>query len=126
MNNILELKGSFEQKRNNTPGPPELPKGSKVSVDKIKKLKGDLENLENFWKNNDILPGALVSVYYKDVIAKSRRISGTLCDKSKSPSNSIVGAKYSLDTSKPKHIITHYVSLNVLSETIKRYDIVKF
>lgn len=124
MNNVLELKGLFEQKKNVVPGPPSLPKQTKVTVEKLKSLKNDLERLNKFWEKNNILPGALVSIYYKDVIAKSRRISGTLCDGSKSPNNSIVGAKYSLTSSKPKHIITHYVSLNILKETIKRYNVV--
>lgn len=123
MNNILELKGIFEQKKSTRPGPPELPNNSKVTVDELKKLKSDLEKLKAFWTKNDILPGALVSVYYKDVIAKSRRIAGTLCRGSKTSNSSIVGAKFS-SGSKKKHIITHYIDLKTLEESIKRYDIV--
>ena len=124
MNNLLQLKGTFEQKSNaSRPGAPELPVKSEVSVEHLKKLKEDLKKLKEFWNKNEILKGALVSVYYKDVIAKTRRISGTLCKGTKTSNSSIVGAKFSSDLRK-KHIITHYIDRDILNESIERYKCV--
>lgn len=121
MNDLLQLKGTFEQKSNNSrPGSPELPSEATVKVEHLEKLKNDLEALKEFWSEDTILNGALVSVFYIDVIAKSRRISGTLTKGSITANSSIVGAKFS-KSDRMKHIITHYVSLEMLNESIERY-----
>lgn len=122
MNELLQLKGTFEQKSSNSrPGAPELPSQTTVKVEQLEKLKNDLETLKEFWSKEKILKGALVSVFYIDVIAKSRRISGTLAKSSITANSSIVGAKFSA-SDKIKHIITHYVSLEMLNESIERYE----
>lgn len=121
MNDILQLKGKFEQRKNKAGfGPPKLPKGSKVTSSDILNLKNDLIAMESFWKNQTLLDGALVSVYYKRVAAKSIRINGFLSYKSNPVNNSIVGAKFSDENneSEKKHIITHYVPLEALSLSI--------
>lgn len=121
MNELLQLKGTFEQKSSNSrPGAPELPSQTTVKVEHLEKLKNDLVTLKEFWSKDKILKGALVSVFYIDVIAKSRRISGTLTKSSITANSSIVGARFS-NSDKIKHIITHYVSLEMLNESIERY-----
>jgi hypothetical protein len=123
MNNLLQLKGAFLQKKNKSvPGCPELPVNTTISVKHLEKLKQDLEILKDYWSKEDLLRGALISVYYIDVIAKSRRISGTFCAPGISSNDSIVGAKFVSDV-KIKHIITHYVSLKLLDKTILKYEI---
>lgn len=123
MNNILQLKGLFEQKsRQPLPIIPSLPKGGKVEVGHLKKLKDNLLKLKKFWFNEELIPGALIGVCYKDVIAKSRRISGTFSKGKKITSNSsIVGACFT-SSGKIKHIITHYVSIELLNYTISNYE----
>ncbi|WP_338850078.1 S8 family peptidase (plasmid) [Clostridium perfringens] len=119
MNELLNLKGRFEQVAGpNNVGPINLPKGSKVNVKHLEKLKRDLQELISFWEKNEILDGALVSIFYIDVIAKSRRTKSFM-SKGKITSNStIVGAKF-VGSDKKKHVITHYVSLDILKENLK-------
>ncbi len=130
MNNLLQLKGTFEQKANkSTPGSSNLPTNSSLSVLHLEQLKKDLDVLYNFWENDQILNGALVSVYYKNVVAKSRRISATFACGKATTNSTIVGAKFSkfgddvFKNDTLKHIITHYISRQVLAETIKKYEI---
>lgn len=122
MNNLLQLKGKFEQKKSgNKPGAPNLPSRKTVSVDRLKILLDNLIELRRYWQNQNLLPGALITVQYNKVAAKSNRIQGILGKGSLTPNKSIVGARFSLDGS-PKHIITHYVSKEILNESINRIE----
>jgi len=116
MNNVLTLKGKFNQRKNSQkPGPPKLPKNSKVTVGKIESLIRDLQEMQRFWEKNKILPKMLISTYYTRIAAKSNRIRGFFSEHSKDPSVQIVGAKFGEG---PKHIITYFISSELLSETI--------
>lgn len=120
MNDLLQLKGTFEQASGkNKPGPPNLPAGKSVDVLKLKKLYDDLERLRNFWNREKLFPGALISVYYNKVAAKSNRINGLLSKGGIRANSSIVGVRFTDDVS-PKHIITHYVPMEILDESIAR------
>lgn len=117
MNNTLQLKGTFEQRKNeNKQGSPNLPVGKTVNSEKLKNLLNDLKRLYEFWVNEKTLPGALVSVYYNKVAAKSNRVQRLLSN------NSIVGAKFD-NTNSPKHIITHFISLPELQQAINELEI---
>ena len=119
MNNLLELKGRFEQASRSTDGfgAPNLPASQSVSVSKLQDLLKNLKELREYWNSQTLLPGALISVHYIKVAAKSNRIQALLGNNSNRPNSSIVGAKFSLDTS-PKHIITHYLSRDIVNESI--------
>ena len=120
MNELLQLKGKFFQKSNNSkPGPSNLPKGEYVKIDHLRNLDRQLLDLQSFWNNEKYLNGALISVFYKDVVAKSRRVKGFLSKGAQTSNSSIVGAKFT-DGKKRKHIITHYITKEILSETINR------
>lgn len=120
MNDLLQLKGEFFQKKNtNRPGAPNLPNNKSVEIDKLKSLLADLERLNVFWEGEKLIGGALISVKYNVIIAKSRRISGLLTKGAKLANDSIVGARFS-DGPKKVHIITHYIDLLLLKESIKR------
>lgn len=120
MNNLLQLKGVFEQAPNKSqPGLPNLPAGKSVEILKLEKLQKDLEELKKFWSRENIFSGALVSAYYNKVAAKSNRMQGLLATGSITANSSIVGARFSNDES-PKHIITHYVSIEIIDESIGR------
>ena len=93
MNEILQLKGKFEGKDANHPGPSNIPKDKSVSIEHLKNLKEDLINVLNFWKNEKLIIKPLISVYYTDVIAKSNRIKGILENGSKKNNNSIENDK---------------------------------
>ena len=55
MNDILQLKGHFEQRRNpNRPGPRNLPAGQTVKVSHLKDLHNQLIDLVEFWKDKTL------------------------------------------------------------------------
>lgn len=123
MNNLLQLKGQFEQAASpNRPGPPNLPTRQSVKVAKLEKLRNNLLQLKEYWKNQTLFPGALVTVHYNKVVAKNNRIQCLLSQGSRKPNSSIVGAKFSVGDS-PKHIITHYVSRDILIDSIEKLEI---
>ena len=118
MNSLIQLKGTLNEKKNfGKPGPATIPKSSIVSIEDIDNLISDLEKLYESWKKDDILSGALVSVFYKRVVPKSKRIKTLLSKKSEPSNDYIVGAKFSDDQ---KHIITHFVDLETISINIEK------
>ncbi|MGN1344573.1 MAG: hypothetical protein ACI4U3_08330, partial [Traorella sp.] len=125
MNNVLQLKGRFEQRPNGSkPGAPQLPKGKSVSASHLNELAKQLERILDYWKANTVINGALVSVHYKHIVAKSNRLKILLAEKGKSPTESIRGAKFvweSNDTGKEiqKHVFTHFVSLDAIKKSIE-------
>lgn len=123
MNNLLQLKGRFEQASSNSrPGAPNLPAGKFVKVSQLEQLKNNLVELKRFWSKENIFSGALISVYYNKVAAKSNRIQGLLSKGEVRANSSIVGARFTNDES-PKHIITHYVPIEIIDESIERLNI---
>lgn len=123
MNNLLQLKGTFEQASRSSPqGPPNLPAGKSVKAPQLEHLLKNLVELKTFWSKENIFSGALISVYYNKVAAKSNRIQGLLSKGSNTANSSIVGARFTNDKS-PKHIITHYVPIEKIDESITRLNI---
>lgn len=117
MNDILHLKGIFEQKVNKSkPGAPTLPKNTVVENRNLLALKNDLIEMKLFWEGNIYFNGALISVYYNKIAAKSNRIKVLLAPIGKSSNSTIVGAKFS--HKKNKHIITHYVPIEAIDTSI--------
>lgn len=120
MNNILTLRGqSFQQaSRTNKPGPVNIPKGTTIHLSHLESLHNCLVRVSKFWAQEEFIEGALISVYYDRIVAKSNRIGAYFRVKSNSHSNdTVVGAKFNSD--KTKHIITHYISQETLNKTIE-------
>lgn len=118
MNSLLQLKGRFEQAKNTSrPGSSKLPSRQYVKIEKLHDLIKDLIRLKQFWESEDIIPGALVSVYYIKVAAKSNRVRSLLSKSGVTSNSSIVGARFSEDES-PKHIIIHYISMDLIDKSI--------
>ncbi|HCY0935956.1 TPA: S8 family peptidase [Staphylococcus aureus] len=123
MNDTLRLKGTLNYKKNsNRPGSPQLPKNGVVTSNHLKKLRSQLQRLLNFWEKEDLFEGALLSIYYKGVIAKSNRIKAYIKQKSSSPNDTIVGARF--HGKKKKHVITHLVYLDLIRSDIENLNIV--
>lgn len=124
MNNILQLKGRFDQRPNTSkPGPAVLPKGKTVSSLHVRTLKTQLETILKHWTEHKEIAGALISVHYKHVVAKSNRLRILLAESGKSPVDSIRGAKFVWEHNEAgceiqKHVFTHYISLRALSKAI--------
>lgn len=122
MNNLLQLKGDFYQRSNtNRPGPPTLPTGVSVTSERLTEMLDNLLNLQSYWRKETLIDGCLISVRYTRVIPKSKRISGFLTRGSISANDSIVGAEFTSGGIR-KHIITHFVQIPLLDETIKRVN----
>lgn len=124
MNSILQLKGRFDHKPNGSrPGLPKLPKSKRVSAAHLMDLSCQLQNILKYWKANKDINGALVSVHYKHIVAKSNRLKIFLSENSKPPTNSIRGAKFVWEQNDDgkniqKHVFTHFVSLAAIEKTI--------
>lgn len=118
MNDILVLKGSFQQKAGKGfASMASLPTGSFVHEKHLQSLLADLRMTLKFWEENTLPGSALVSVYYTGVVAKSNRIRALLSSNNKDASLSIVGAKYQGNGENAKHIITHNISLDVIKDS---------
>lgn len=121
MNSVLHLKGQFEYQSNpNKPGPKNLPMRAEVKVEHLKNLKEQLERILLKWQHDTRLGGALVSVHYKDVVAKSNRIGALLAYRGHSSNDSIRGSKFDTSDGKHKHVFTHFVALVILEDSIKK------
>lgn len=121
MNDLLQLKGRFESKKNNMKGGGrKLPSNSRVTLNKMEKLLDQLNEVRAYWAKNTLIEGALISVRYNRIIAKSNRISSFLAVGSKSPNDSIRGSRF--DDTFTKHIFTHYIELGILDQTINNYN----
>lgn len=124
MNNVLQLKGRFEQRSNTSkPGPSVLPKNKSVSSAHVRALQSQLEGILTYWSEHKEIAGALVSVHYKHVVAKSNRLRILFAENGKSPVDSIRGAKFVWETDEDghetqKHVFTHYISLKALDKAI--------
>ncbi|MGQ7355756.1 S8 family peptidase [Streptococcus suis] len=120
MNHLLTLRGkSFTQKsRTSGRGPITIPTDAVITLERLKKLHYSLEEVQSYWLRNNIVEGALVSIYYNRIVAKSNRVNGyfNIGGSNPTPNETIVGAKFNDD--KLKHIITHYLSNDVLDKTI--------
>ncbi len=125
MNNVLQLKGRFEQRPNSSkPGSPKLPKGKSVSSLHLFELSEQLKRILQYWETNTDISGALVSVHYTHIVAKSNRMRILLSENSKSPTESIRGVKFIWEPDEDgkqvqKHVFTHYVSLKAIEKTIE-------
>ncbi len=117
MNEVLELKGNRFIQSSKTGKGGGVAMNSQVTVTKhhLQKLASKLEQIYDFWnKESRPFPGVLVSVYYNKIVAKTNRISGLF--KGDKSNYSIVGAKFNKE--KTKHIITYYLSLNDILNSI--------
>ena len=90
MNSILQLKGQFDHHRGKSGGGKRnVPVGKFVESAHILDLINDLQSLQTYWNEHTLIKGALISVYYTSVVAKSNRIQGLLCRGASDPNDSI-------------------------------------
>ncbi|MCR4615337.1 MAG: S8 family peptidase [Clostridiales bacterium] len=121
MNSILQLKGQFEQQRGSSSGGKRnLPAGGYVESKHLIDLRNELNSLLVYWSGESLIKGALVSVYYTGVVAKSNRIRGLLCNGSSDPNDSIRGAKFYGVSPNIQHVFTYYVNTEIISSSIAR------
>lgn len=120
MNNILKLKGKFINKKYDKPsGSRNISSNSTISYYILETKVEQLKLLQEFWATQNYFDGALISVHYNRMIAKTNRIAGILYEKGKTPNESIVGARFSKNQ---KHIITHYVKKETITNSINELN----
>ncbi len=124
MNELLQLKGSFEQRPNNSkPGAPRLLSNKVVRSEDLIELRGQLARLRQYWESVSYFDGAFITIIYKDIVAKSRRVKEILKKSSRvTPNDLIVGARY-LESHKIRHAITYYVDINTINSTLNNLDL---
>lgn len=125
MNDILQLKGQFNHRKNTAGfGAINLPTGAKVAAAHVADIRKQLQAIEEYWEKERTIGGALVSVHYNRVIAKSNRLQGLLGEGGKHPNDSIRGAKFAemvmADGRRKKtHVFTYFLSLPALCKSIE-------
>ena len=128
LNPILQLKGQFQQRANTSrPGKPELPRNSVVHASHIRRLQKQLQDILIYWKQNTEICGALVSVHYTHIVAKSNRLGILLSYPGHQATDSIRGAKFEeIPTENGivalRHVFTHYVPLIAITKAIQFLD----
>ena len=120
MNSLIRLTGDFQTARGSRPGPATLPAKGTVTTDKISHIRKSLETVLSKWPKNAIIKDILVSVEYRQIVAKSNRIREMLNGgKDQEPELSIRGARYlDFNGNRPRHLMTHYVPETTILSTI--------
>lgn len=125
MNKILELKGKFKHSKNTSGfGPINLPKGAQenpITLNHLQKLVNQLNSIYNYWSKNTLIKGALTTVYYREIVAKSNRLGRLLREQGVLVNENIRGAKYNEDST--KHIFTYFNSLTSIQMSIEELQI---
>ena len=122
MNKLLELRGNFLSAPGRGGGAtPTIPKGAVVQATHMRIILEQLRALREFWAQERYVDGALISVQYRDLVAKSNRL-GRLLVQNVSLATEIVGAKYREDNDTTKHVITYYLRMVALDGTIEELE----
>lgn len=115
-NRIIQLKGEISHMPHPIGGSsPTLPAGAVVTTTHLNSLKKDLEDVQSYWENNELIEGVLVSVEYTRIVAKSNRIKELFKGE-----KIIRGCKFTSDGQ--RHIITYYLSKEDLTESIGKLE----
>ena len=130
MNSVLHVKMNFNKEKNEAGfGPINLRANMSVSSDKIDNLIDSLRSVIRYYQKRTeakLLKKLLVDVCYNDIIAKSNRIKEILKPKGASTNDIIVGARFSdAPVGEENHIITYYVDIDTIDETINKLGVVK-
>ncbi len=120
MNKIIELKGQFNYSKNPSTGASiTLPKNynnNPVTLLHLNNLYNELIKIKEYYFKDTLINGSLITVYYREIVAKSNRLSRLLETNPNKKEESIRGAKYNKDVT--KHIFTYFNSLNDLEKSI--------
>jgi len=124
VNPLLQIKMPFLSENSpNRPNGRNLRSGKETSASKIDGLIEDLNAILRYYKDvGKVTRDVLVDVNYNDIVAKSNRISELLKPTGGEANDKVVGARFSEGKN---HVITHYVSENVVLMTIGKLKCAK-
>lgn len=129
MNNLLEVKLSFQTESNKKAGFEKNlgANDSAVSVERVEGLIRNLRGIKRYYETSEkYVKNLLISAHYTKTIAKSARIQELLKPTGKTPNDIVVGAKFSQDHPESlKHVITYYVDPDTVERTIEKLEIIK-
>lgn len=118
MNKILQLSGKrFGQRKHSGGGGLTIAKEDSVELIQLNKIKSDLLEVQEFWKDKLLIEGVLVTIHYNRLVPKSKRVKKLL---SGDPNKHVVGVKYNSDLT--KNIITYYIGKDDLECTISNLN----
>lgn len=125
MNKILEISKRLNSSSNNRGGGQScIPDTATLTSTKVRQLMVDISSVIHYWEERQHLKGALVSVHYEKIIAKSRRLSYLLKDAQIPPNKSVCGVKFARNSAGHlHHVITHFVSLRALHTAVEQLNI---
>lgn len=127
MNNVFFLKGAFKShKHPRAMVVPNLPSGSQVSSEHIRRISEQLVEVLEKWKKDPLLGTCLVSVHYNRIIPKTKRITTIFTEGGDKPGDCIRGAKFE-DTDfaegetefHKRHVFTYEVSIAAIEKSIE-------
>lgn len=121
MNNLLGIKLRFEHESKRGGGASRnLNKTRTTKSELISDLINDLQRIKAFYSKKDkYIDNILIDVYYNDIIAKSGRIQ-ELFKVRDDCNDRIVGARFSENSPNENHIITYYISREIVDEAIEK------
>lgn len=122
MNSLIQLKGQLTPRKNPSRGGGiSLPVNVEVKVEKLDKIRTELIDLYNYWKDKKIIDGTLINVEYNRIVPKSKRIKTILFKNSnENIVDTIKGAKYGGNGENLYHIITYYIPLDNLLVNVEK------
>lgn len=132
MNRVLQLKGAFDSRKHpRTPVIKSLLKGQIVYGNDVHVLRNQLEEILHEWEKDTLLDGALLSVHYKRIIPKSKRIDSLLSYKGVKPENCIKGARFEdngnmSEKFSKRHVFTYFFPLDSIRVAIDRLDAIEY
>ena len=95
----------------------------------LKRLESQLKRVLESWINDNLIGGALVSVHYKRIVPKSRRISYLFKYQGVEPGNCICGAKFEYSDQvaedkefRKRHVFTYFVNLDSIRDSILKIE----
>lgn len=126
MNPLVQLKGDFIEKANAQMVMPTYfdAKNTCITLLQLQHFQKELRALSQNEEQKNTIGGFLVSIHYDRIIPKSRRVTQYFSKGKISANSTVVGAKFGKKPDgTPYHIITHFVTEDVLNATIKRLKI---
>ena len=129
MNKVLQLKGSFESRSHpKAVVIKQLAKGQAVLDNEIRNLRLQLEEILAEWEKDTLIEGALLSVHYKRIIPKTKRMQSIIGGNGVEADDCIRGARFEDNDSSDKrfnkrHVFTYFIPLSALRKAIERLTI---